>query len=80
MLGWAEWREIDERYGLGLVMAGLQGAMHAGVLREQPVKPLAHLILGALGEAAMLIAHAHDPAVVRAEVEPPVLTLLEGLR
>ena len=25
VLGWAEWREIDERYGLGLVMAGLQG-------------------------------------------------------
>jgi len=23
-------------------------------MREQPVKPLAHLILGALGEAAML--------------------------
>ena len=34
VLGWAEWREIDERYGLGLVMAGLQGAMDAGTLRR----------------------------------------------
>ena len=34
VLGWAEWREIDERYGLGLVMAGLQGAMDAGSLRR----------------------------------------------
>ena len=62
------------------MMAGLQGAMDAGALRKQPVKPLAHLILGALGEAAMLIANAHDPVAVRAEVEPPMLALLEGLR
>lgn len=41
---------------------------------------MAHLILGTLGEAAMLIANAPDPAAVRAEVEPPVLALLEGLR
>lgn len=42
---------MDEKYGLGLVMAGLWGAMAAGAIQEQPVKPLAHLILGALGEA-----------------------------
>jgi hypothetical protein len=61
-------------------MAGLQGAMNAGALREQPVRPLAHLMLGALGEAAMLIANADDPKAKRAEVEGPVLGLLEGLR
>ena len=80
VLGWEEWREIDEKYGLGLVMAGLQGAMDAGVLREQPVKPLAHLMLGALGEAGMLIANSEDPVATRREVEPPLLALLEGLR
>jgi AcrR family transcriptional regulator len=80
VLGWAEWREIDERYGLGLVSAGLQGAMDAGALRPQPVKPLAHLMLGALGEAAMLIANADEPRRVREEVEPPLLALLDGLR
>ena len=80
VLGWEEWREVDEKYGLGLVMAGLQGAMAAGAIREQPVKPLAHLILGALGEAGMLIANADDPMAAREEVEPPLLGLLEGLR
>lgn len=80
VLGWEEWREVDEKYGLGLVMAGLQGAMAAGAIREQPVKPLAHLILGALGEAGMLIANADDPRAAREEVEPPLLGLLEGLR
>lgn len=80
VLGWAEWRATDERYGLGLVMAGLQAAMDAGSLRAQPVKPLAHLMLGALGEAAMVIANAPDPKAAREEVEPSLLSLLEGLR
>jgi AcrR family transcriptional regulator len=80
VLGWEEWRKVGEQYGLGLVMAGLQGAMAAGAIREQPVKPLAHLILGALGEAGMLIANAADPKAAREETEPPLLALLEGLR
>ncbi len=80
VLGWDEWREVDERYGLGLVTAGLQAAMAAGALREQPVRPLAHLVLGALGEAGMLIANADDPRAAREEVEPAMLALLEGLR
>lgn len=80
VLGWEEWRKVDEKYGLGLVMAGLQGAIAAGAIREQPVKPLAHLILGALGEAGMLIANADDPKAAREEVELPMLALLEGLR
>jgi AcrR family transcriptional regulator len=80
VLGWAEWREIDERHGLGLVMAALQAAMDAGALREQPVRPLAHLLLAAIGEAGMLVANAADPKAVREEVEAPLLALLDGLR
>jgi hypothetical protein len=80
VLGWQEWREIDERHGLGLVTAGLQGAMDAGAITEQPVRALAHLMLGAMGEAGMLIANAEDPQATRDEVEPALLALLDGLR
>jgi AcrR family transcriptional regulator len=80
VLGWEEWREIDMRHGLGIVIAGLQGGMDAGVLRPQPVRPLAHLLLGAMGEAGMVIANAADPEATRADVEPALLGLLEGLR
>ena len=80
VLGWEEWREIDMRHGLGIVIVGLQGGMDSGVLRPQPVRPLAHLLLGAMGEAGMVIANAADPAAARAEVEPALLGLLEGLR
>ncbi len=80
VLGWAEWREIDMRHGLGLVSAGLQGGMEAGVLREQPVRPLAHLLLAAMGEAALMIANSPDPQATRDEMELSLLELLDGLR
>lgn len=80
VLGWEQWREIDMRHGLGLVVGGLQGGIDAGALRPQPVRPLAHLLLGAMGEAGMMIANAPEPGAARAEVEPALLGLLEGLR
>jgi AcrR family transcriptional regulator len=79
VLGWEEWREIDARYGLGLVTMGLEGAMDAGVFARQDVRPLAHLLLGAMGEAGMMIANAPDPRAARREVEAPLLALLRGL-
>jgi AcrR family transcriptional regulator len=80
VLGWTEWREIDAQHWLGLVTAGLREAMDAGLLRRQEVRPLAHMLLGAMVEASMLIASAEDPAAARREVEAPLLALLEGLR
>ena len=79
VLGWAEWREIDERYGLGLVTGALELAMGTGLMKHRPVKPLAHLLLGAMGEAGMVIANADDPAAARREVEPALLSLIDGL-
>lgn len=80
VLGWEEWREIDMRHGLGLITAGLQAGMDAGALREQPIRPLSHLLLAAMGEAAMMIANAPDPSAARDEMEGSLLRLLEGLR
>ena len=80
VLGWREWREIDERYGLGLMKAALGGAIDAGVLRPAPLDALSHLMLGALAEAAFVIANAEDPAAAREESESALFALLEGLR
>lgn len=80
VLGWATWREIDARHGLGLVSAALTTAMDAGAIREQEVRPLAHILISALGEAALLIANATDKSAARAEVEPALLSLFNGLR
>jgi AcrR family transcriptional regulator len=80
VLGWEEWREIDARYGLGLVTFGLRNGMDAGVFREREVTPLAHLLIGAMTEAALMVANASDPDAARRKAEPALLALLEGLR
>jgi AcrR family transcriptional regulator len=80
VLGWDKWREIDGRYGFGLMKAGLQEAMERGLVRRQPLEPLAHLLLGAVMEGAMLIARADDIAATRAEVGETLERLLEGLK
>ncbi|HYH60560.1 MAG TPA: helix-turn-helix domain-containing protein [Solirubrobacterales bacterium] len=79
VLGWEEWREIDTRYGLGLAESVLTVAMESGRIPEQPVRPLAHLLVAALGEAAIMVATARDPAAARAEIEPALSSLLNGL-
>jgi hypothetical protein len=53
--------------------------MAAGAITVQPAKPLAHLLRAAIGEAGMLIANSSDRDTVRAEVEPALLTLFDGL-
>ena len=80
VLGWAEWREIDMRYSLGLITAGLEGGMEAGALRRQPVRPLAHVLLAAMGEAGLMIATAKDPKAEREEVEATLVALMGALR
>jgi AcrR family transcriptional regulator len=79
VLGWHEWRELEARYGLGLTTAGLEAAMQAGVIERQPVEPLAHMLLAALCEAALLVAGAPDPTRARAEVGVVVDHLLDRL-
>ncbi|HEV3047346.1 MAG TPA: TetR/AcrR family transcriptional regulator [Solirubrobacteraceae bacterium] len=77
VLGWERWREVAERYGLGLMEAVIAAAVEAGELKPVAVAPLAHLLMGALDEAALLIAR--DPEAV--ETVPATFELLlEGLR
>ena len=80
VLGWQEWREIDNRHGLGLTRAALQGAVDAGVLRAIAVEPMAHLFVAALSEAAFVTAYSDQPRKARAEVEQALIQLIEGLR
>ncbi|MBJ7339157.1 TetR/AcrR family transcriptional regulator [Mycolicibacterium sp.] len=60
VLGWATWREVGMKYGLGVIEAMLAAAMADGVIDDQPARPAAHILLGALDEAALFIARADD--------------------
>jgi AcrR family transcriptional regulator len=77
VLGWDRWREIAAANGLGLIEASLAAAIESGEIRQLPVKPTAHLLMGALDEAAMLVARSDDPAS-RAEVTMVLVALLDS--
>lgn len=77
VLGWERWRDIGAANGLGLIEASLAASIEAGEMRPLPVKPLAHLLLGALDEAAMLVARDERPEG-RAEVTEVLVALLES--
>jgi AcrR family transcriptional regulator len=80
VLGWEEWREIGQRYGLGATIALLEAAMEQGVVARQPARPLAHVVIGALDEAALYVARAEDRATARAEMDEVLRRLVSGLR
>ncbi len=80
VLGWDVWRAADGEYALRMLETALQRAIDAGRLIDQPARALAHVLLGALDEAAMVVARADDPEQARAEMGQTVRRLLEGLR
>ena len=61
VLGWPAFRDVAQRYSLGMTEQLLTEAIRAGQLARQPTRPLAHVLIGALDEAAMVIATADDP-------------------
>lgn len=78
-LGWERWREIGQRYGVGLVEVAVQSLMDEGVLVRQPVRPLARVLIGALEEAALYAARAEDREAATAEVRAALVSLVDGL-
>ena len=80
VLGWEEWRAIGERHGLGVTMAALRAGMDAGALARQPLRPLAHVMVGALDEAALYVARAQDTDTARDEMTQVLDWLVDSLR
>jgi AcrR family transcriptional regulator len=79
VLGWEAWRETGERYGLGLVRAGLTAAMDAGAIVTMPLDPIAQLLLASLEEAVVYVARADDREAAREQAQAALHRLLDGL-
>jgi len=77
VLGWEAWREIDARYGYALLREGVAEVVAQPPAVRSSVEVLTHLLLGALNEAAFLVANAEHPRVTRREVGETVDDLLE---
>ena len=80
VLGWPRWRALEEDYSLGSLTAVLAAAMDQQLIRKRPIDPLAHLVLGSVIEAALLIAHSDDPKKRREEVGEALDDLLVSLK
>jgi AcrR family transcriptional regulator len=79
VLGWDGFRDIAEHYSLGMTEQLLQAAMDSGQLQPQPVRPLAHILIGALDAAAMAIANAADPDTMGGEVRAALHGIVNGM-
>ncbi len=79
VLGWEKCRDITLRHSLGMTEQLLLEAMDAGQLAIQPARALAHILIGALDEAAMVIATAEDRDRARADVGEVLRRLFDGL-
>ena len=79
VLGWEDWRALQSRIILPGMVEALRLLMTDGEMGRRPPEPLARLILAALNDAAMSIAHAAEPAAVQDEISDALITLFEGL-
>jgi hypothetical protein len=75
VLGWDVFRDIALAHGLGLTEALLQAATDARQLAPQPLRPLAHVLIGALDEAALYVESGGD----RQQTADALHRLLDGL-
>lgn len=78
-LGWARWRDIDSRYGFGLLKAGLRAAADQGRVSVEDIDDRAHLLLAALMEACLLLGASDDLDHTRRSVGRTLGDLIDGL-
>jgi AcrR family transcriptional regulator len=79
VLGWHEWRAMDEAASARHLAEALAALIDDGVIAEQPVAPLAHLLSGAMNEAALWLATSTDPADLT-HTQVALSGMLESLR
>ena len=65
VLGWDAWHELDERYAFGSIKGVLEVAAELGRIELSAVDPFAHLIVGAVMQAGMVVARADEPSAAK---------------
>ncbi|WP_293010373.1 TetR/AcrR family transcriptional regulator [Mycobacterium sp.] len=65
VLGWRTLREIEEANSIALINDMVREAIAEGVIEDQPVSELTHMLVAAVEEAALLVAHATRPRKAR---------------
>ena len=79
VLGWDRWREVGVKYGLGVIEGMLAHAIAEAAIPDQPVRATAHVLLGALDEAALFVSRATNRDRARTEMEAVCDRLISGI-
>ena len=79
VLGWERWREVGMKYGLGVIEGMLAQAVAQGAVPAQPLRPTAHVLLGALDEAALYVSRAVNRERARRDMDIVCDRLLDGI-
>ncbi len=79
VLGWDRWRAVGVKYGLGVIEGMLAQAIEAGAIPQQPLRPSAHVLLGALDEAALYVSRAADADRAKEEMYEVCDRILHGI-
>jgi AcrR family transcriptional regulator len=79
VLGWDQWRAVGVKYGLGVIEGMLAHAIAEGAIPEQPLRPTAHVLLGALDEAALYVSRAGDRDQARQDMDAICDRLISGI-
>lgn len=80
VLGWETWRQLDATTSMRHLTELLEELVNEGTIADQPVTPLAHLLSGAMNEAALWLAASHRPDRDLDHVMTALTAMLNGLR
>ena len=80
VLGWETVRQIEADYSLAMIENALREAIESGRIAPRATGPLAHMLFGALGEGAMMVARSGgDQRAAMREVDREVRAMLTAL-
>lgn len=80
VFGPARWHQAEQARGLVPIEQRITAAIAAGVIAEQPVRPLAMILLMLVNDTALMITAAADRAVARRDAGAALAQLISGLR
>jgi AcrR family transcriptional regulator len=79
VVGWERWREIDEQHAFGLVKAAIAAIAADGRVKPELVDVMAHMVLAALLEVALLVARADEGRIAVRRGQEAIDELLTAL-
>ncbi|NEE03745.1 TetR/AcrR family transcriptional regulator [Phytoactinopolyspora halotolerans] len=80
VLGWSDWRDLDAATSMQQLEAALTQLVDDGVIVDQPITPLAHLLSGAMNEAALWLARSPNRDRDLEDTMATLTRLLQSLR